>query len=98
MLSDPGTLGMLVLIALFQVVVMTPWPSLALFVQLFDTHQRTVWHYYKSGVCGAYDPDEKPCAGPVIGLFLPEHSRPGDRHAAVRFRREGIQGRLRGRP
>lgn len=42
MLSNPGTLGMLVLIALFQVVVMTPWPSLALFVQLFDTHQRTV--------------------------------------------------------
>ncbi|MFM7737443.1 MAG: MFS transporter [Alphaproteobacteria bacterium] len=42
LLSDRGVLGMLVLIALFQVVVMTPWPSLALFVQLFDTHERTV--------------------------------------------------------
>lgn len=42
LLSDPRTLGMLALVALFQLAVMTPWPTLALFVEGFGDRTRPV--------------------------------------------------------
>ena len=42
LLADRGTLGMLALIVVFQVTVMTSWPTLVLFVQKFDVPQSAV--------------------------------------------------------
>ncbi|HZR84667.1 MAG TPA: MFS transporter [Candidatus Binatia bacterium] len=42
LLGDGGTLGMLALIVLFQVTLMTSWPTLALFVQKFDVPESRV--------------------------------------------------------
>lgn len=42
LLGDRGTLGMLALIVVFQVTLMTSWPTLALFVQRFDVPESAI--------------------------------------------------------